>query len=331
MSTLKEVARRAGVSASTVSRVLSKKLHVDEKTEQRVMRAIEELNYHPNPLARALREKRSYILALVVPGIENQIWPLVARGVERIARRHNYSVLLCNTDNDVNLEKQSFVRLRQQWVDGIIVAPAKDTGPHILSAVQEGFPLVQVIRGLEDKRIDAVMVDNFRIAYAAVEYLYKTGHRHIAIASGQQELNIYRQRLTGYKQAIADFGLPADDSLVFQEIKELNNLYRLTQQKIRDGVTVDAIVATSDPKAIVVMRALRDVGLSIPHDISVIGIDNIEQSFYVEPPLTTLAQPFVEMGELAAQKLIFHINHPDDYTPATDLLNFELIIRRSTR
>ena len=87
MSTLKEVARRAGVSASTVSRVLSKKLHVDEKTEQRVMRAIEELNYHPNPLARALREKRSYILALVVPGIEIQIWPLVARGVERIARR----------------------------------------------------------------------------------------------------------------------------------------------------------------------------------------------------------------------------------------------------
>ena len=176
-----------------------------------------------------------------------------------------------------------------------------------------------------------VMIDNFRIAYDAVEYLYKTGHRHIAIASGRQELNLYRRRLEGYRQALCDLGLDQDERLVIQEIKELNNLYRLTRQRLEEGVPIDAVVATSDPKAIVIMRAIRDAGKRIPEDISVIGMDDIETSTYFEPRLTTMAQPFIQIGELAAQKLIFHIDHPDDYTPVTDVLHHELIIRKSTK
>ena len=118
---------------------------------------------------------------------------------------------------------------------------------------------------------------------------------------------------------------------MIQEIKELNNLYRLTRQRLEEGVPIDAVVATSDPKAIVVMRAIRDAGRRIPEDISVVGMDDIETSSFFEPRLTTMAQPFIQIGELAAKKLIFHINHPDSFTPITDMLGHELIIRRSTR
>lgn len=330
MATIKDVAQRAQVSTSTVSRVLSGKVFVDEQTRGRVLAAMEALDYRPNPLARALREKRTNTFALLVPGIENQIWPLVARGVENVARKNDYSVILCNTDNDVKVEQQYLTRLQRRWVDGIIIAPAQDDEPYLHQLEESGFPVVQVIRGLESG-MDSVIIDNFRIAYDAVEYLYKTGHRHIAIASGRQELNIYRRRLEGYRKALQDLGLDQDERLVIQEIKELNNLYRLTRQRLEEGVPIDAVVATSDSKAIMVMRAIRDTGKSIPQDISVIGMDDIETSSFFEPRLTTMAQPFIQIGELAARKLIFHIDHPDQYTPVTDVLHHELIIRRSTR
>lgn len=330
MATIKDVAQLARVSTSTVSRVLGGKVFVDEETRRRVTEAMEKLHYRPNPLAKALREKRTNTFALLVPGIENQIWPLVARGVENVARKKDYSVILCNTDNDVKVEMQYLARLQRRWVDGIIIAPAQDEEPYLKQLADSGFPVVQVIRGLESG-MDAVMIDNFRIAYDAVEYLYKTGHRHIAIASGRQELNIYRRRLEGYRQAVRDLGLDQDERLVIQEIKELNNLYRLTRQRLEEDVPIDAVVATSDPKAIVIMRAIRDAGRRIPEDISVIGMDDIETSSFFEPRLTTMAQPFIQIGELAAQKLIFHIDHPDSYTPVTDVLHHELIIRKSTR
>ena len=330
MATIKDVAQLAQVSTSTVSRVLGGKVFVDEETRRRVLEAMEELHYRPNPLARALREKRTNTFALLVPGIENQIWPLVARGVENVARKNDYSVILCNTDNDVKVEKQYVARLQRRWVDGIIIAPAQDDENYLQQLADSGFPVVQVIRGLESG-MDTVMIDNFRIAYDAVEYLHKTGHRHIAIASGRQELNIYRRRLEGYKKALEDLGLDQDERLVIQEIKELNNLYRLTRQRIEDGVPIDAVVATSDPKAVMVMRAIRDAGKRIPEDISVIGMDDIETSSFFEPRLTTMAQPFIQIGELAAKKLIFHIDNPDNYTPVTDVLHHELIIRKSTR
>ena len=329
MPTIKDVARLAQVSPSTVSRVLGGKVYVEEEARQRVLKAVETLHYRPNPLARALREKRTNTFALLVPGIENQIWPLVARGAENVARKNDYSVILCNTDNDIKVEKQYVGRLQRQWVDGIIVAPAQDDEAYLRQLADGGFPVVQVIRGLESG-MDAVMVDNYRMAYDAVEYLCKTGHRHIAIASGRQELNLYRRRLEGYRQAVADLGLNQDERLVIQEIKELNNLYRLTRQRLEDGVPIDAVVATSDPKAIIVMRAIRDAGRRIPEDISVIGMDDIETSSYFEPRLTTMAQPFIQIGELAAQKLIFHILHPEQFSPVTDVLHHELIIRKTT-
>ncbi len=330
MATIKDVAQLAQVSTSTVSRVLGGKSVVEEETRRRVQEAMEKLNYRPNPLARALREKHTNTFALLVPGIENQIWPLVARGVENVARKNDYSVILCNTDNDVHVEKQYVARLQRQWVDGIIIAPAQDDEPYLRALADSGFPVVQVIRGLE-KGMDSVIIDNFRIAYDAVEYLYKTGHKHIAIASGRQELNIYRRRLEGYRAAVRDLGLEQDERLVIQEIKELNNLYRLTRQRLEEGVPIDAVVATSDPKAIVVMRAIRDAGKRIPEDISVIGMDDIETSSFFEPRLTTMAQPFIQIGELAAQKLIFHIRHPESHMPVTDVLHHELIIRKSTK
>ena len=218
------------------------------------------------------------------------------------------------------------MRLRRQWVDGIIVAPARDDSPHLRELHDSGFPVAQVIRGFENDGMDNVMIDNFRVAYDAASYLIKTGHRRIAIASGRQDLHIYRRRLEGYKQALADHGLEADPMLVLQEIKELNNLYRLTQQRLRSGVQIDGLLATSDPKAIIVMRAIRDIGLRIPQDVSVISIDNIEQSNYLSPSSPPCPSRLFRW-RIGSQKLIFHIHDPEHFEAVTDYLDTELIIR----
>ena len=173
MATIKDVAKLASVSASTVSRVLSGKVVVDEHTKERVMAAVQSLHYRPNPIAKALRERRTNTIALMVPGIENQIWPLVARGVESIAWRKGYAVVLCNTDNDTEREIAYINRLKQQWIEGIIIAPTKDESPHLHQLVSEGFPVVQVVRGLDHDDIDSVLVDNYQMAYNAVCYLSK--------------------------------------------------------------------------------------------------------------------------------------------------------------
>lgn len=334
MTNIKDVAERVGVSISTVSRVLSGKTCVNEETRRKVLDAVRLLDYSPNVLAKSLKMGRTNTIALMVPSIQNFIFPTIARGVEDTARKNGYTVILCNTDEDTEVEKDYITKLRNRWIDGFIVASMMPGADHIRRLWEEGFPVVLTSRYYGDP-VDAVVVDNYQAAYDAVSYLIRSGHKRIAIALGRDELPFYADRHRGYLTALKDHGLPCDESLIIHETNGTNSFYYLTKQLATRSDRPDAIFATSDPKAIVVMRALHDCGIRIPEDISVVGFDNAELSSMVEPPLSTVSQPLYEIGVLAAKKLFYQIRYKDEHgvpaPPTVDVLSTDLIIRKSTR
>ncbi|MEA4912024.1 MAG: LacI family DNA-binding transcriptional regulator [Oscillospiraceae bacterium] len=334
MNNIKDVARLAGVSASTVSRALSDKACVSDETRERIRQAAAELNYSPNVIAKSLKMGRTNTIALLLPSIRNHIFPEIASGVEDEARRCGVTVILCNTDEDERIEKEYLAKLRAQWVDGVIVSTMKPGSDHIRKLRDEGFPIVLTSRYYGDDGFDAVAVDNFGAARGAVDYLIKRGHKRIAVALGSGELNIYKDRFRGYRQALTDNGLAFDEALVLHDSGAADDLYFKVQTLFSFGPAPDALFATNDPKAIIALRAIRDVGLRVPQDVSVLGFDNIELSAMLEPPLTTVSQPFYQMGALAMKKLLCQIEAKEagkPYRPRVNLMDTELIIRKSTR
>lgn len=337
MTNIKHVASLTGVSASTVSRVLNGKSYVNTATRQKVLEAVKQTNYRPNVLAKSLKMGRSNMICIMVPSIQNSIFPEITRGVEDVARKNGFTVVLCNTDEDVAVEKSYIDKMKTRWIDGFIVCSNIGSSDHIRDLRADGFPLVLVNR-FEERDInvlDTVSVNSYQAAYDGVKYLISTGHRRIALAYGREELYFYRERYRGYCQALADNGIPYEERLVMRETSGVDSFYRLTQEVMRLDAPPDAIFTTSDPKAFVVMHALHDMGIRIPQDVSVLGFDNVNLSSMVEPPLSTVAQPLYEMGAVAAKNLIRQIRYKDKNgelpPPVRNVLEVNLIVRRSTR
>ena len=330
MINIKMVAAKAGVSTSTVSRVLGGKGYVSDRTRQAVLAAASSLDYKPNVVAKSLKMGCTNTLALIIPSIENDIFPIITRGVEDTARKNGYTVILCNTDEDLKIEVDYINKLRTRWVDGMIVCTTQKGSSHITELHREGFPIVLVERTI-DQSIDAVVIDNYKAAYDAVSYLVRTGHRRIVIAVGNMDLSIYSRRLDGYRDALRDSKIPFDGELVLREANTTGSFYHLTTGLLDRGVQFDAVFATTDSKAIVVIRALKDRGVRVPEDVSVMGFDNVEISAMVDPPLSTVSQPLYEIGALAAKKLIGIIRAKRPAEPVVDIMETDLIIRKSTR
>ena len=337
MTNIKHVATLAGVSVSTVSRVLNGKSCVNEDTRLKVLEAVRQTDYRPNVLAKSLKLGRSNTICLMVPSIQNLIFPEIARGVEDVARRNGFTVVLCNTDEDPAVERAYIEKMKTRWIDGFVVCSTLESSEHIRALRSEGFPLVLVNR-FEERDIgvmDTVSVNSYQAAYDAVQYLLRAGHRRIAIASGREELFLYRERLRGYAQALADAGIAYDEALVMRENGGSESFGRLTQEVMRLPQPPDAIFASSDPKAFVVMHALHDMGYRIPRDVAVLGFDNVSLSSMMEPPLSTVAQPLYEMGVMAAKNVLNQIRYKEKNgalpPPVRNVLGYDLIVRRSTR
>jgi LacI family transcriptional regulator len=331
---LKEVATRANVSISTVSRVLAGKSYVQEHTRQRVLETVKELDYHPNSMAKGLKLGRSNAIALMIPSIDNLIFPSIVRGVEDYARSQNFFVTLCNTDENFNVEKRYIEKLCNMGVDGIVVATMREESDHIMQLHEEGFPVVLSSRNYHDK-LDAVVIDNRKSACKAVSFLLDRGYRRIAIAMGDPGLDLYARRLEGYKDALQERGIPFDETLVLREIGTSDSFYPLVTNLLKSDPSVDAIFACSDIRAIVSIRAIKDLGLSVPGDVGVIGFDDVPISAMVDPPLTTIRQPLYEIGKMAARRLIAQIQYKQDHgtleSPTITVMDTQLVERASTR
>ena len=333
---MKDVAEVAGVSTSTVSRVLNGKSHVNEETRQRVLAAVEKTNFRPNAVAKSLKLGHSNTICLMVPAIENLMIPLIVRGVEDTARKSGFSVVLCTTDEDEASEMAHIEMMKTRQTDGFIICSAYGSEKGIHDLHNQGFPLVMVNRFQPEDvgKIETISVDNYHAGYDATRYLIRTGHKRIAFAYGREELIFYRERYRGYCDALKDAGLPYDEHLVMRETSGAECFYHLTRALMELPQPPDAIFASSDPKAFVIMHALHDLGKRIPADVSVLGFDNVAMASMVEPPLSTMAQPFREIGATAAKSVIRQIRYKEEHgvlPPANSyVMAYDLIIRRST-
>ena len=334
MTSLKDVAKYTGISVSTISRVLSNKNYVKEHTRKKVLEAVRLLNYSPNIMAQSLKKGRSNTIALLIPSIQNMIFTEVTRGVEDTARKNGYMVILCNTDESIEIEKSYISTLRPRLIDGFIIASSIPHSIHIQQLRNENFPVVLACR-VYDNSIDAVVSNNKTAAYEAVKYLIERGHRKIAITLGDTQLVLYSDRYKGYLQALEENNINLDEKLVIRQRSNISSFYNLTKSMLENGIIPDAVFSTTDAQAITVMRAIFDCGFRVPDDISVVGFDNVEISALVEPPLSTVSQPLYKMGVLAAEKLIYQIDYKEKYgvldEPLVDIVETNLLIRKSTR
>ncbi|HEY8475817.1 MAG TPA: LacI family DNA-binding transcriptional regulator [Chloroflexota bacterium] len=327
---IKDVAARAGVSPSTVSRVLAGAARVGSPTRERVLEAVAELGYQPNWLASSLRRGRTGTLGLVLPDLRQPFFVAMAVAVEDAVVRRGYGLLLCNSRLDAEREGECLRVLAGRGVDGILFARVADDAETLRRTRRSGVPLVVVDRVLDAERVPSVVVDNRRAGYLAVGHLTALGHRRIGLITGPRHLHLCRDRYQGYERALRERGLEPDPRLEVEGDFSLESgadaLTRLLDARPRPT----AVFAMNDLMAIGALRAARANGVSVPGDLAVVGIDNIPLSALVEPSLTTVAQPLDRMAEEAVDLLLQAMERPLDQPVVRVVLDPHLVVRRST-
>jgi LacI family transcriptional regulator len=300
-TTISDVARHAGVSPATVSRVLNDDARVGSSYRRRVVDAVEELGYRPNRLARNLRRQQSGAIGVVVSDIENPHFTEMLRAVEDVAYTSGYRVLVCNTDETPGKQATYLTELMDERVLGVILSPSDPSGAEIQRLIDHNIPLVAFDREVADPRADTVIADNVRGARAATELAIGAGHSAIAFVAGRTEVETGRERLDGYEMAMLAAGLqPHHVDGDFRMEASHSAVAALLAERKRPT----AIVVANNLMTAGALRAIRDAGLRIPEDISLIGIDDPFWAELVDPPLTTMAQPVRRMAADAAELLI---------------------------
>lgn len=328
-TTMRDVAQRAGVSVQTVSHVLNQTGSISDETRSRVLHSIEELNYRRNPIARSMRTQKTRMLALVVMDITNPVLATIASTIEAAAYGQNYNVLLYNTGLDAAREHICLHEIGDRRVDGALIVNAIDR-QNAAHLKQEGVPTVLIDCVTPSSTLPTVSVDNVQSAYLATRHLISLGHKRIAHIAGARQLEIARQREMGYLKALDAEWIPYRSVISAQSIQwGYQSGYLAMKRLLEDSPHPTALFAASDELAMGAYRALAEHGLLVPHDISIVGFDDIEASAYVTPPLTTVHQPFSELGRQAFSLLLMMLDG-DQLDPPDVLLPAELVIRAST-
>lgn len=312
MSTIKDVAKLAGVSTSTVSRTLSGRIFVEEETRQRVLQAVEQLGYQPNILARGLKQGRTYTIAFLVPDINSLFYPQIMKALERAAAAEGYSILLCNNDESSQKERQALERLAARGIDGVVCMTVADEAGHLVRLKEEQkMPVVLINRSVPES-LSSITVDHEAGGYAMTRYLLEHGHRRIAGLFGNFERQRFRDRYAGCKCAMEEFSVPDYKKNFVYDVNNAQEAYHRALELLRrpEEERPTAFFASMDVLAIGVYRAVNECGLRVPEDISVAGFDDIEMTRYMMPPLTTYAAPIDELAQQAIAALIAQWEEP---------------------
>ncbi|SNX54624.1 LacI family DNA-binding transcriptional regulator [Thermoanaerobacterium sp. RBIITD] len=328
MITIKDVAKEAGVSVATISRVLNNSPGVSDETRKMVLSVIKRLNYNPNLLGRNLRRMETKMILVLLPTISNPFYARIVKGIEDVAQKNGYGVMLCNTDSDVKRERMYLELLKNRLSDGVIfMAPEIDEGE--LNEIGEKFAAVQCCEYKEGANVSHVSIDNFKAAYKAVKHLIGLGHKDIGLISCKNNFLSTKQREEGYKKALIDFGIEFNPQYVRYGDYSFKSGFRATKSLLADADKITAIFAISDIMAIGAIKAANENGLKIPDDIAIVGFDNISFAPMYNPSLTTISQPKYDIGCTAMELLIKQIKERGD-NKENIILEHELIIREST-
>ncbi|MBP7962835.1 MAG: substrate-binding domain-containing protein [Caldilineaceae bacterium] len=329
MTTISDVAKRAGVSPVTVSRVINDTGNVRAATLVKVEKAIEELGYVPSGAAQSLRSKRTHALALIVPDIQNAFWTTAARGVEDAAQSRGYSVFLCNTDESAAKQERYLSVVISQRVDGVIIAPYDTHAANLAILRRRNVPTVVIDRHIDGWDVDTVVGDSLAATRALARHLIELGHKRIAMVSGPVNTSTGADRVAGYRIALAEAGIPFDSDLVkYGEYRSISG-ERLTHQLLNAETKPTAIFAANNAIAMGILDALDARGLRVPEDIALVCFDDLPNTSRLFPFLTVAAQPAYDIGANAAQLLLSRMESDTPIAPRQVVLPTRLIVRHS--
>jgi LacI family transcriptional regulator len=332
MATVHDVARRAGVSTSTVSHVVNGTRFVSDELRERVLAAMRELDYTPNAAARMLSLKRSRTIGLIVSDIRNPFFASVARGVEDVAQELGYTLVLCNSDESAEREAACLTALESKAVDGVLLASAGAADEHLSRLVRAGYPIVLVDRDLPELGAPAVVLDNEGAAYNAVRHLIAGGHRRIAMLSGRASISTTTERIAGYRRALREAGLAVDERLIVSGASTSEGGAAAATIVLDVDPPPSAIFSGNNLMSIGALQAIANRGLVVPDDIALVGFDDFPYpwSDAFRPHLTTVAQPTYELGRRAAEILVECLRGSSSNHPQRVMLEGKLVVRESS-
>ena len=330
MTTIRDVAKQAGVSPMTVSRVLNNSGYVSQEARQRIEATIADLKYVPNRLAGSLRHKQTKTLALVLTDITNPFFTTVARGVEDVASEQGFHVIFCNTDERMAEQTSLLTALVEKQVDGMLLVPADDSTAPVTFLRDHDVPLVLLDRYIAGAAVDTVRCASEQGAYELTRLLLGLGHRRISILSGPRTVSTAVDRVAGYRRAMVEAGLDAAAEAVYSGPYTQASGYAMAQEALALDPAPTALFAANNFIAIGVYRALRDAGLQVPGDISLVTFDDLPAGLILEPFLTVAAQPAYEMGRRATGLLLARLAGKAPAQSQEIVLPTEIIERRSS-
>ncbi len=326
--TILDVAKAAGVSKSTVSRVIADNGQgVSETTKQRVLKAIQELGYAPNAIARSMRTTRTNTVMLAIPDITNPYWPEVARGVQDVMDEEGYAVVFANSDWDEQRERAYLDMARRNRFDGILINPVQ-----ISSQELQGYDIPTVVLGTRGAygTFDRVGADSYSGIYMATEHLISLGHRRIGLVLGHRQSNARDTRLAGYQDALAAAGIPVQEDLILKVPFMRQGGKQAFQSFMQLSEPPTAMVCANDIIALGALQAAHEAGIKVPDEISITGLDDIDAAASTTPSLTTVSKPKYDIGRQAAIFLLERIRGEGPEAPRRLVFAGRLRVRGTT-
>lgn len=331
--TLQDLARKLHTTPATISRALQNNPRIGKKMIKAVKELAEQMNYHPDPVAHHLRTGRGSVIGVIVPRIDRNFFSSVIGGIERVAGKAGYSVIISQSNELYENEKAAVKAMFMKKVDALAVSLAAETTDysHFEPFLSKNIPLVFFDRIPEDLVANKVVVNNFESAYRSVCHLLEQGCRKIAHLAGPQTLNVYRERQRGYEQALTDHHIPVDPSFIIPEAITLETGKQAAIRFLQNSCLPDGIFSAGDFSAIGVMHGLREAGISIPEQVAVVGFANEPFCEFVEPSLSSVNQLTLPIGEEVASLLLREMDMEiEERTLQTICLTAELVVRKSS-
>ncbi len=326
MATLKDVAKLANVDVSTVSRALNNTSYVHPETRKKIFKAVEELSYRPNLLAKGLRQGKRHTIGVVIPTVNLSIFGEIVQGVEKQAGKQGYSIMICTTGDNPDIEEICLNRLRNGLVDGILIASTGQNGRLLRDIKTGGVSVLQIVRA-QDKRFSSVVADYYACGYEAARYLGEKGCKNIGFINGAMELIPYEQRYKGYHRALKEMGL--QEHMTKSSIPKGNYFqdgYQGVDRLLKEVPSLDGIMVAADMQGIGVMRALKERGKRVPEDVRVISLTGHSIGGMLETAITSMEMPGREMGGKAAAMIIEDIEAAPDEKPSIQNMVFQTVL-----
>lgn len=326
---MKDVAREAGVSTATVSHVINKTRFVEKETKNKVLRVMKKLRYYPNSAAQSLRSKKTKVIGLIVPDISNFFFTAIIKGIENTLKKYGYNLILSDSDENLEIEKDQIRVFNAKLVDGLIVAPASGDHTFLKKLLSRNSPVVFIDRKPQSYCPgDCVLVDNAEGAYKAVSVLIKKGHSRIGAITGMPGLTTSEERVEGYKRALVNYGIKVDQNLIKIGDGRYDSGYKLMKE-LFFNTTITALFVVNNLMTIGAMQFLKEKQIKVPDALAIIGFDDYKWASITNPPLSVVKQPSRRIGEKASELLIRRIKKEETGDYKEYRLSTELIIRDS--